>query len=101
MVAVYEARGASFAKRRETGAEPRVGKGFEALRESVAGHVLHGPGAAIFATFCATSATASFMANDFHELSPYVLIGNPLFRKIILSHSFPAASVFAAISTDL
>ena len=28
--------------------------------------------------FCATSATASFMANDFHELSPYVLIGNPL-----------------------
>jgi len=101
LVAVYEARGASFAKRRETGAEPRVGKGFEALRESVAGHVLHGPGAAIFATFCATSATASFMANDFHELSPYVLIGNPLFRKIILSHSFPAASVFAAISTDL
>jgi len=36
-----------------------------------------GPGAALFATFCATSATASFMANDFHELSPYVLIGNP------------------------
>ena len=35
--------------------------------------VLSGPGAALFATFCATSATASFMANDFHELSPYVL----------------------------
>ncbi len=32
LVAVYEARGASFAKRRETGAEPRVRKGVEALR---------------------------------------------------------------------
>ena len=38
----------------------------------------HGLVGALFATFCATSATASFMAYDFHELSPYVLIGNPL-----------------------
>ena len=46
-----------------------------ALTGAIAGA---GVGGALFATFCATSATASFMAYDFHELSPYVLIGNPL-----------------------
>ena len=36
------------------------------------------PIALLFATACATAATASFMAYHFHDLSPYVLIGNPL-----------------------
>jgi competence protein ComEC len=97
LVAVYEARGASFAKRRETGAEPCVRKGAEAVAERVAGHALHGPGAAIFATFCATSATASFMANDFHELSPYVLIGNPLTLAIIEFFAVPCALLGALL----
>ena len=45
----------------------------------------------LFATFCATSATASFMAANFHELSPYVLIGNPLTLAIIEFFAVPAA----------
>lgn len=51
----------------------------------------HGLGAVLFATLCATSATASFMAADFHELSPYVLIGNPLTLLIIEFFAVPAA----------
>ena len=45
----------------------------------------------MFATFCATSATASFMAYNFHELSPYVLIGNPLTLTIIEIFAVPGA----------
>ena len=45
----------------------------------------------LFATFCATSATASFMAYNFHELSPYVLIGNPLTLTIIEIFAVPGA----------
>ena len=40
--------------------------------------LLRKPIALLFATACATAATASFMAYHFHDLSPYVLIGNPL-----------------------
>ena len=50
---------------------------------SLAERSRHGVTGALFATFCATSATASFMAYDFHELSPYVLIGNPLTLAMI------------------
>ena len=50
----------------------------------------HGTWAPLFATFCATSATASFMAYDFHELSPYVLIGNPLTLAMIELFAVPA-----------
>jgi competence protein ComEC len=56
-----------------------------------------GPGAALFATLCATSATASFMANDFHELSPYVLIGNPLTLAIIEFFAVPCALLGAML----
>jgi competence protein ComEC len=45
----------------------------------------------LFATFCATSATVSFMAYNFHELSPYVLIGNPLTLTIIEIFAVPGA----------
>ena len=50
-----------------------------------------GPLGLLFATFCATSATASFMAYNFHELSPYVLIGNPLTLTIIEIFAVPGA----------
>jgi competence protein ComEC len=51
----------------------------------------HGLRQALFATFCATSATASFMAYDFHEMNPYVLIGNPLTLTIIEIFAVPGA----------
>ncbi len=44
-----------------------------------------------FATCCATAATASFMAYNFHELSPYVLIGNPLTLTVIEFFAVPGA----------
>ena len=50
-----------------------------------------GPATAFISTICATSATAAFMANDFHELSPYVLIGNPLTLAIIEFFAVPCA----------
>jgi competence protein ComEC len=51
----------------------------------------HGPLAMLLSTICATAATTSFMAYDFHELSPYVLIGNPLTLSIIEVFAVPAA----------
>ena len=56
-------------------------------------HVRHAPGSALFSTLCATSATASFMATNFHELSPYVLIGNPLTLIIIEAFAVPGALI--------
>ena len=91
LVAVYEARAAAFAREAETdivvptAAGP--GKGWFGRRRG------HGFGQALFATFCATSATASFMAYDFHEMNPYVLIGNPLTLAIIEIFAVPGAIV--------
>ena len=45
----------------------------------------------------ATSATASFMAYHFHDLSPYVLIGNPLTLTIIEFFAVPGALLGAAL----
>jgi competence protein ComEC len=59
--------------------------------------ILHKPLALLFATACATSATASFMAYHFHDLSPYVLIGNPLTLSIIEFFAVPGALVGAAL----
>ncbi len=95
LIAVYEARG-------EARAPLRALNDFVPLRpESPVARVwrgvLTGPGAALFATLCATSATASFMANDFHELSPYVLIGNPLTLAIIEFFAVPCALLGSAL----
>jgi competence protein ComEC len=49
------------------------------------------------ATFCATLATASYMAYNFHELSPYVLIGNPLTLTIIEFFAVPGALLGALL----
>ena len=51
----------------------------------------------LVATACATSATASFMAYHFHDLSPYVLIGNPLTLTIIEFFAVPGALLGAAL----
>ena len=67
------------------------------LAENLAERSRHGILGALFATFCATSATASFMAYDFHELSPYVLIGNPLTLAMIEFFAVPAALLGALL----
>jgi competence protein ComEC len=81
LVAFYEARLGSTAKQ-----VPRGQGAWGAIVERVAGlrHLL-------LATACATAATASFMAADFHELSPYVLIGNPLTLGLIELFAVPGA----------
>jgi competence protein ComEC len=95
LVAVYEARMAMLARARDD----RVRHAAIAVREAnfwgrlaaLREWLRHGPGTLLFATFCATSATASFMAYNFHELSPYVLIGNPLTLLIIEMFAVPGA----------
>ena len=54
-------------------------------------HLVETPRDLLFATLCATSATASFMAYHFHDLSPYVLIGNPLTLTVIEFFAVPGA----------
>jgi competence protein ComEC len=97
LVAVYEARGAAIVRRRETQAHAIPRSRFAIWRERISDSLSHGPWAAFFATLCATSATASFMANDFHELSPYVLIGNPLTLALIEFFAVPGALLGAAL----
>jgi competence protein ComEC len=97
LIAVYEWRGDRFAARRDADPDPSPRGRFAALREDFSERLLHGPGAALLATFCATSATASFMAYDFHELGPYVLIGNPLTLAAIEFFAVPCALVGALL----
>jgi competence protein ComEC len=59
--------------------------------------LLHKPLALLVATAFATSATASFMAYHFHDLSPYVLIGNPLTLTVIEFFAVPGALLGAAL----
>jgi competence protein ComEC len=59
--------------------------------------IAHEPSHMLLATVCATSATASFMAYHFHELSPYVLIGNPLTLAIIEFFAVPGALIGTAL----
>jgi competence protein ComEC len=95
LVAVYEARMSNLARERDDrvhhAAIPVRENGFWGRLAPVREWLRHGPGALLFATFCATSATASFMAYNFHELSPYVLIGNPLTLLIIELFAVPGA----------
>ncbi len=96
LVAVYEARTGFRVRRREEEFGGRPAAITSIWRERLASleeKLAHGPLALLFATFCATSATASFMAYDFHELSPYVLIGNPLTLTIIELFAVPGALI--------
>jgi competence protein ComEC len=97
LVAVYEARIAAYAADRDRIFVHPQRSWRQRLRDFYVEHLRHGPGALIFATFCATAATASFMAYDFHELSPYVLIGNPLTLAIIEFFAIPGALIGAVL----
>ncbi len=92
LVAVYEARAAASAQAVDEQAGLRVempSKGrFGGLFRRRGGH---GLGQALVATACATAATASFMASNFHEMNLYVLVGNPLTLAIIEFFAVPGA----------
>ena len=47
----------------------------------------------LVATVAATSATAPVMASNFHEISPYVVVGNPLTLAIIEFFAVPGALI--------
>ena len=49
------------------------------------------------ATVFATTATAPFMAAEFHELSPYVFVGNPLTLAMIEFFAVPGALLGTAL----
>jgi len=92
LVAVYEARIATWGRDEPVKASrPIDGERKRVALETVKPLLRRGPLGLLFATFCATSATASFMAYNFHELSPYVLIGNPLTLTIIEIFAVPGA----------
>jgi competence protein ComEC len=101
LVAVYEARMAAIARDREDlrlfVSRPLIAErggwtgAFQGWFKRLMEHLRHGPLGLLFATFCATAATASFMAYNFHELSPYVLIGNPLTLTVIEIFAVPGA----------
>ena len=55
--------------------------------------VLAGAGRLLVATVAATSATAPVMASNFHEISPFVVIGNPLTLTIIEFFAVPGALI--------
>ena len=88
LIAVYEAR----ERRREAG-EGRLDGVLDGLPgwwRWVAKALRNGRDL-LLATLAATSATASFMAANFHELSPYVFIGNPLTLGVIEFFAVPGA----------
>ena len=95
LIAVMEAR----LRRIEEGPDPFVVAPRETAKAEAAWWkgLLEKPAALLFATVCATSATASFMAYHFHDLSPYVLIGNPLTLTIIEFFAVPGALIGAAL----
>ena len=101
LVAVYEARMAAAVQQKEEFYSPQARKGGSAraawLRAAVKLLLQRGLPGLLFATFCATSATASFMAYNFHELSPYVLIGNPLTLAAIEIFAVPGALLGTAL----
>ncbi|MBV8185505.1 MAG: ComEC family competence protein [Hyphomicrobiales bacterium] len=95
LVAVSEARTEIAARRRaEQGRRQPPPRGFVSRLLARAVEVLVW---LFIATFCATLATASFMAYNFHELSPYVLIGNPLTLTIIEFFAVPGALLGALL----
>jgi competence protein ComEC len=93
LIAVLEAR----LDRLEPADDPYLPKGRAALKTGFLKHLLEKPLALVTATLFATSATASFMAYHFHDLSPYVLIGNPLTLTVIEFFAVPGALIGAAL----
>ncbi|RBP08570.1 competence protein ComEC [Roseiarcus fermentans] len=93
LVAVMEARLSAL----ETDPDPWLPQRGRPPPRSLLSELLHRPQALLLATACATSATASFMAYHFHDLSPYVLVGNPLTLTIIEFFAVPGALLGTAL----
>jgi competence protein ComEC len=94
LVAVMESRLAGF----DVDPDPFVPKRGAASKPGFFGaHLIEKPLALLVATAFATSATASFMAYHFHDLSPYVLIGNPLTLTVIEVFAVPGALLGSAL----
>jgi competence protein ComEC len=94
LIAVMEARLAALDHR----PDPLLpGRGTQPRRGALMAHFVDKPLRLLLAAFCATCATASFMAYHFHDLSPYVLIGNPLTLAIIECFAVPGALLGAAL----
>ncbi len=94
LVAVMEARLAVLDRSPDPFLPPR---GRPQRRGAFATHFVDKPLRLLLAAFFATCATASFMAYHFHDLSPYVLIGNPLTLAIIECFAVPGALLGAAL----
>jgi competence protein ComEC len=95
LVAVLEAR-----LDRQEGARgdaPLTGKPTPFISGDLLRHILAKPLSLLAATLFATAATASFMAYHFHDLSPYVLIGNPLTLTVIEFFAVPGALIGTAL----
>jgi competence protein ComEC len=92
LVAVLEARLAGLDSRKFGSGKPG-----DAQRGPFFTNLIDKPLRILFAAFCATCATASFMAYHFHDLSPYVLIGNPLTLAIIECFAVPGALLGTAL----
>jgi competence protein ComEC len=60
-------------------------------------HFVGKPLRIVLAALCATCATASFMSYHFHDLSPYVVIGNPLTLAVIECFAVPGALLGTAL----
>ncbi|MGD0722097.1 MAG: ComEC/Rec2 family competence protein [Roseiarcus sp.] len=93
LVAVMEARLA----RAEPAEDPLLMRAREPPRGRVLARLVDKPLGLLVATLCATTATASFMAYHFHDLSPYVLIGNPLTLTVIEFFAVPGALIGTAL----
>jgi competence protein ComEC len=94
LIAVMEARLAALDHR----PDPFLpGRGRPPSRGALMTHFVDKPVRLLLAAFCATCATASFMAYHFHDLSPYVLIGNPLTLAIIECFAVPGALLGTAL----
>ncbi len=93
LVAAMEARLASL----ESDPDPFLPQRGRVPRGGLLADLFHKPLGLLVATACATGATASFMAYHFHDLSPYVLIGNPLTLTVIEFFAVPGALLGAAL----
>ena len=95
LIAVQEAR--SRRPSEDPFAEPPPRRARAAPWQGRVARAAHGVLHLLTATVFATLATASFMAAEFHELSPYVFIGNPLTLAMIEFFAVPGALLGTAL----
>ena len=95
LIAVQEAR--SRRPSEDPFAEPPTRQARTAPWQGRAARAVQGVLHLLTATVFATLATASFMAAEFHELSPYVFVGNPLTLAMIEFFAVPGALLGTAL----